>query len=88
MSSTFIQIIGIIAGSITAVSMLPQLLKVIKEKKAANISIGMLLTLMTGLVLWMVYGFFIQDNIIIVTNLFSLVINGILLTFRIKYKNN
>ncbi|MES2655591.1 MAG: PQ-loop repeat-containing protein [Bacteroidota bacterium] len=38
--------IGIVAGVFTAFSLVPQLVKIIKEKKANNISITMLLVLL------------------------------------------
>lgn len=80
------QIIGIIASVLTAISMLPQLLKMIKEKKAENVSIVMPLVLLTGLGFWMYYGFLIKDWIIIISNCVSILINLALLLFTIKYK--
>ena len=80
------QLIGIAAGILTAVSMLPQLLKIIKEKKAENVSIWMLIVLISGLVLWAVYGFMKKDWPIITTNLFSVLLNLVLVFFRHKYR--
>jgi MtN3 and saliva related transmembrane protein len=77
--------IGIAAGVLTSISMLPQLIKMIKEKKAGDVSIVMLLVLIAGLALWAVYGFMREDIPIIVTNCFSFVLNIIVLTLRIKY---
>ena len=79
------QVIGIVAGIFTACSMLPQLIKIVKEKKAEEVSIMMILVLMAGLSLWIVYGFMKQDWPIIVTNIFSLTVNVLLLIFRLKY---
>ena len=79
------QIIGIIAGVLTSISMLPQLIKMIKEKKAGDVSIVMLLVLISGLALWGVYGFMREDWPIIVTNCFSFILNCVVLIFRIKY---
>ena len=80
------QWIGIGAGILTAVSMLPQLIKIIKEKKAEEISIVMVLVLLAGLIMWTVYGIMKMDWPIIITNCFSILINILLLIFRIKYK--
>jgi MtN3 and saliva related transmembrane protein len=79
-------LIGIGASAFTAVSMLPQLFKIIKEKKAENISLLMLAVLFTGLVLWIVYGIKKDDLIIIIANSFSLFINGIIFCLTLKYK--
>lgn len=86
MTDTIIQLTGIVAGSITALSMLPQLIKIIKEKKVEDISIWMLIALIIGLVFWTFYGFLKHDIPILVTNSFSLLVNFILIGFRIKYK--
>jgi MtN3 and saliva related transmembrane protein len=81
------QLIGIAAGVLTAISMLPQLIKIIKEKKAENISLLMLIVLVSGLCLWAVYGFMKNDLPIIVTNCFSILVNILMVIFRIKYKD-
>ena len=67
--------------------MLPQLIKVIKEKEAEDISILMLVVLMAGIALWVVYGIFREDWPIIITNSFSLLVNITLTFFRVKYRN-
>ena len=84
---TLINITGIAASVFTAISLAPQLIKVLKEKKAENISIVMLGTLFAGLSLWIVYGFMKEDWIIIISNCFSLLINIILAVVSIKYKS-
>jgi MtN3 and saliva related transmembrane protein len=81
------QWIGIIAGLLTSISMLPQLIKIIKEKKAKEISLKMLIVLTTGNVLWAVYGLMREDWPIIVTNCISITINSITAIYRIRYKD-
>jgi MtN3 and saliva related transmembrane protein len=80
------QTIGIIAGIFTASSLLPQAIKIVKEKKSGDVSIGMLIFLMTGVSLWIYYGYLRDDLPIIITNCFSLLLNIITLFLRIKYK--
>ena len=80
------QIIGIVAGVVTAVSMLPQLLKILKEKKAENVSVWMLVILLLGLALWTIYGILKKDWPIIVANAFSFLLNLVLMFFRYKYR--
>lgn len=79
------QIIGIAAGICTATSLLPQVIKTIKTKEAEEVAMGMLLTLMAGLILWIIYGFMRKDLPIIVTNCFSLLLNAIMIFLRLKY---
>jgi MtN3 and saliva related transmembrane protein len=78
--------IGIAAGIFTAASLLPQLIKIIREKKAETISFGMLLILLAGLGLWISYGILTNDMPLIITNSLSLVINVLIIIFSVKYK--
>jgi MtN3 and saliva related transmembrane protein len=80
------QYIGIAAGVLTGVSLLPQLFKIIKEKKADSISFGTLAVLLAGLCVWVVYGILKNDYPIIVTNSFSLVTNIIIVILTKKYR--
>ncbi len=75
-------IVGIVAGTLTSVSLLPQLIKMIKEKKATDISVVMLVTLLSGLCCWIWYGILKQDWPIIITNGFSLLLNIVILVLR------
>jgi MtN3 and saliva related transmembrane protein len=81
------QYIGIAAGILTSVSLLPQLIKIIKEKRADSISFGMLAVLLAGLCVWVVYGVLKKDYPIIVTNSFSLLTNIIMVVLTAKYKD-
>lgn len=78
-------IIGILAGILTSSSMIPQVVKTIKEKKAQEVSLTMLVVLMLGVATWVVYGIIRDDMPIIVTNSFSLLINITMIILRLKY---
>lgn len=78
--------VGLFAGICTAISLLPQLIKIIREKKANAISYGMLGILMLGLISWIVYGFLKSDYPIIMTNCLSLILNILIVIFTFKYK--
>ena len=80
------QTIGLAAGVCTAISLVPQVIKTIKEKQAEDVSLIMLLVLGTGLALWIVYGIKRNDLPIIATNSFSLLVNITMVVLRIRYK--
>ncbi len=86
MNETIIHVVEIIAGVLTGSFMLPQLIKVIKEKKVDEISILMLAVLITGISLWIIYGVVRNDIPLIVSNTFSLCVNLVLMYYRIKYR--
>lgn len=80
------EIVGLSAGICTSVSLLPQLWKLLRHKKAEDISLFYLIILFIGLGLWIWYGILREDIPIVVTNGFSLVINGIIIVAGLHYK--
>jgi MtN3 and saliva related transmembrane protein len=82
----FEKIIGITAGLLTSISMLPQFVKLIRTKDSKNISMAMLLVLLTGVVGWVYYGFLRNDWIIIVTNAFAILVNFVTMILSVKYR--
>ena len=84
---TFTNYLGIAAGICTGISLLPQLFKIIREKKAEDISYTMLAVLITGLSGWVWYGLRKNDLPIIFTNSFAVLVNLLMIIFSAKYKN-
>lgn len=80
------EILGLIAGGLTSVAMMPQLIKVIKQKNAEDISMVTLLVLITGLSLWVWYGFLNDELPIILSNAFAVLVNITLLVCSFIYK--
>lgn len=72
-------ILGLIAGGITSVAMLPQLIKVLKYKDVEDLSLLMILSLIVGLSLWVWYGFLNDELPIILSNAFAVLVNICLL---------
>ena len=79
-------ILGLVAGGITSVAMLPQLIKVLKEKDVEDISLLMILFLITGLSLWVWYGFIKDEIPIILSHSFAVLVNIFLLFSYFKYR--
>lgn len=80
-------ILGIAAGTLTSVSMLPQLIKVIREKNVDDLSWVMILVLILGLSLWVWYGFLKNELPIIFSNAFAILVNATLFICYLLYKN-
>ena len=78
--------IGIGSGILTSISMLPQIIKTFKEKKAGDISLVMILVLLTGVGGWIYYGILRDDLPIIVTNSLSFILNLLMLILHWKYE--
>lgn len=81
-----VQILGLIAGALTAIASMPQLIKVIKTKNVEDISWLMLVILISGLSLWIWYGFEQNELPIILSNSFAVLINTTLLIFYFIFR--
>ena len=79
-------ILGLVAGGITSVAMLPQLIKVLKEKDVKDLSLLMIVDLITGLSLWVWYGFMKDELPIILSNAFAVLVNIALLISYFKFR--
>jgi MtN3 and saliva related transmembrane protein len=81
-----IEILGLVAGTITSITFLPQVVKIWQTKSAKDLSIMMLLLLMLGVVLWLIYGLVVMSAAIIYTNSMVLAMSFIMLYFKFKFK--
>jgi len=85
MDDKMIKIVGLIAGILTASSLLPQLVKTIKTKEAEDVAPFMFWMLVTGTGLWGYYGVLKNDLPIMITNAFSFSLNIFMLVLRKRY---
>jgi MtN3 and saliva related transmembrane protein len=82
---TLLDLLGLSAGSLTTISFVPQVIKTWRSKSADDISTGMFAIFSTGLVLWMVYGIYLQSFPIIISNVITLVLTIIILILKYRY---
>ncbi|QQX75495.1 MULTISPECIES: SemiSWEET transporter [Aequorivita] len=81
------QILGFIAGILTTVAVLPQLVKSWMTKKVMDISPFMFVLLLGGVGLWVIYGIIKNDYPIILTNGISFLLNSSMLLLMLLYKS-
>ena len=77
--------LGMLAGALTTIAFLPQVLKTWKSKSAKDVSAGMLATFTTGVLLWLIYGVLIESWPVIIANAVTLVLAGANLALKLKY---
>lgn len=78
--------LGLVAGVLTTLAYLPQLIKTWQSKSAADLSWSMLIILCLGIVLWLAYGLFVHDIPILVANIVTLIFASIILILKIRYQ--
>jgi len=79
-------ILGLLAALLTTIAFLPQVIKIWKTQKTGDISLIMYIILVTGVFLWLIYGFLIEDLPLIIANLITLILVSFVLFLKIKYK--
>ena len=78
--------LGLLAGTMTTLAYLPQLVRVWRSKSAEDISWAMLIILCTGIVMWLVYGTYVHDVPLIAANMLTLVFTSIILALKVRYR--
>ena len=82
----YVTILGFLAGTLTTISFVPQVIKIWKSRETKDISLGMYLFFVLGVFIWFLYGLFIKSSPVIVVNVVTFVLALTILIFKIKYK--
>jgi MtN3 and saliva related transmembrane protein len=80
--------IGLVAGALTSLAAVPQVIKTLKTRHVRDISIWQPLLLSIGVALWMFYGILINDLPLIVANITPLICNLLLTGMKLYYGRN
>lgn len=79
------KLIGIAAAVLTMFSFIPQIARSLRTKSVKDVSPITLFQMSSGVFLWMIYGIYLKDPIIIIANLTTLITLVILLFLYFKY---
>ena len=77
--------VGLVAGFLTSIAVLPQVVRTWRTKHARDISIWQPMILILGMLLWLIYGLMLHDLPLIAANSFSIVCYLFLLGMKIFY---
>ncbi len=78
--------VGLLAGALTTLAFVPQVIKIWKSKHARDISLGMFAIFSSGVLLWLFYGIEIGSLPVILANAVTLGLSLTILFFKIKFK--
>jgi len=79
-------IIGSSAAALTMFAFIPQIHKALRTKSVKDVSLVTLFQLSSGVFLWILYGIYLKDYVIIVANVVTLVSLITLLFLYFNYK--
>lgn len=77
-------IVGAAAATLTMFSFVPQIIKALKTGSVKDVSLVTLLQLALGVSLWIAYGIYLKDKIIIMANTVTLATLVVLLFLYFK----
>ncbi|WP_338045095.1 SemiSWEET transporter [Oryzomonas rubra] len=81
-------ILGLVAGTMTSIAAVPQVIKTLRTRHARDISVWQPLLLSIGVALWIVYGMLIHNLPLIVANIVPLACNALLIGLKLHYGND
>ena len=81
------QYLGYLAGFLTVVSFLPQVLRVWRTKEVKDLSFKMFVLLIIAGSLWITYGVITTDWPVIATNVGTVSFNAAILAAKVRYRN-
>jgi MtN3 and saliva related transmembrane protein len=78
--------VGYVAGALTVVSLIPQVVRAWRTKHTKDLSVRTFLLLITSGLLWITYGALASDWPVIATNAGMVALNGAILGAKIRYE--
>ena len=74
--------LGLVAGTLTSIAFVPQLLKVWASKSAKDISYIMFILFICGVLLWVIYGWGIHSFPVILFNIITFMLGLAILVLK------
>ena len=81
-----IEYIGYFGSFLTSITFIPQVYKSWQSKSVGDLSVWMILIVVTSTIVWLVYGFSIHSGPVISANTVVPVLTLVLLYFKIRFK--
>ena len=78
------EIIGLSAAFLTTSAFIPQVYKIYKQKNADGISLTMYIILLSGVILWLIYGILIGSLSIILANSITAILQLSIILLKLK----
>lgn len=80
------EIVGALAAALTTFGFVPQMVKIYRTRSVEDVSLTMLVQYCIGLFLWMVYGIYLKNDILIISNLVSFSTLALTVGMYLKYR--
>lgn len=77
------EILGYVAATLTTASFLPQAILTIRTRDTEALSLTMYSAFTLGVFCWLIYGIYLDNNVIIFANAITLFLASVILSFKI-----
>lgn len=77
--------LGLLAGTLTTLAFLPQVLRTWRRRSAADLSFSMLAVFVGGVSLWLAYGWLMDDLPLMIANGVTLALAGTILILKLRF---
>jgi len=77
--------LGLVAGTLTTIAFVPQVIKTWRTRSGRDISLGMFLLFSAGVALWLAYGLTIASRPVIIANALTLMLAITVLGLKLYY---
>ncbi len=81
-----VEYIGYFGSFLTSITFIPQVYKSWQSKSVGDLSIWMILIVLTSTTVWLVYGFAINSGPVILANVVVLLLTLVLLYFKMSFQ--
>ena len=85
MDTTILELFGLLAGAVTSMGFIPQLVRGYRTKKLDDVSYYMPVVLAIGMSMWLIYGIFKEAIAIVLANTFGIICCLSLIFMKKKY---
>jgi len=77
--------LGLLAGFLTTVGFVPQIVKGYRSKSMGDLSLYMPILIGVGMLIWLLYGIWLDSLPLILWNVIALTLNMVIIVLILKY---
>jgi MtN3 and saliva related transmembrane protein len=81
----YLTLIGLLAGCLTTIAFVPQVVRVWRTRSTTDISLGMFGLMSLGVFMWLVYGLMLGDIPIIAANAVTLLLATSIVIAKVRF---
>ncbi|MCK9403976.1 MAG: SemiSWEET transporter [Chitinophagaceae bacterium] len=81
----WIEYVGLFGAFLSSITFIPQVWQAWKTKSVGDLSLGMLLIVFTSVIVWLVYGFYLNLLPVIIANAIIFLLSILLLYFKFTF---